>query len=85
MNICHRFVENLKFFIQNLLNDKYEEIYSKNCQHALDELHLLTDCTQLKQAFNYTIELAKKNDRKHLLQQQTLIAHLISRTVLSSE
>jgi len=81
---CHYFVENLKLFVQNIINDKYEEIYLKNCQLSLDELQSLTDCLKLKQAFEYTIELAKKYDKNQLLQQQTFIAYLISRTVLSS-
>jgi len=84
LNLCQNFVENLKLFIQNIMNDKYEEIYLKNCQFALDELQSFTDCSQLKQAFEYTIELANKYDKKQLLQQQTFIAHLISLTVLSS-
>ncbi len=83
-NICHDFVENLKLFVQNIINDKYENIYLKNCQIALDELQSLTDCSQLKQAFEYTIKLANKYEKNQLLQQQTFIAHLISRTVLSS-
>jgi hypothetical protein len=84
LNLCQYFVENLKLFVQNIINDKYEEIYLKNCQFALDELQSFTDCSQLKQAFEYTIELANKYEKKQLLQQQTFIAHLISLTVLSS-
>ena len=83
-NACHRFVEHLKLFVQNIINDKNEEIYLRNCQLSLDELDMLTDCSQLKQAFEYTIELANKHEKIQLLQQQTFIAHLISRTVLSS-
>jgi hypothetical protein len=84
LNLCQNFVENLKLFVQNIIKDKYEEIYLKNCQFALNELHSFTDCSQLKQAFQYTIELAKKYEKNQLLQQQTFIAHLISRTVISS-
>jgi hypothetical protein len=84
LNACHRFVEHLKLFVQNVLNDKNDEIYLKNCQISLDELNNLTDCEQLKQAFQDTIQLAKNYEKNQLLQQQTFIAHLISRTVLSS-
>jgi hypothetical protein len=84
LNFCHYFVDNLKLFIQNIIDNQYEEIYLKNCQTALDELDKLIDCSQLKQAFNYSIELANKNEKHKLLQQQTYIAHLISHTVLSS-
>ena len=84
LNACHRFVENLKLFVQNIIADRYEEIYLKNCQIALNELQFFADCSQLQRAFDDTIELAN-NDKKHqLLHQQTFIAHLISRTVLSS-
>jgi hypothetical protein len=81
---CHRFVEHLKLFVQNVINDKHEEIYLRNCQIALEQLEILTDCSELKQAFQYTIELATKHEKNQLLQQQTFIAQLISRTVLSS-
>ncbi|CAF0966762.1 unnamed protein product [Adineta steineri] len=83
LKCCHRFVEHLKIFIHNIMNDKNEEIYLKNCQMSLDELNKLTDCSELKQAFEYTIQLANKQEKHRLLQQQTFIAHLISRTVLS--
>ena len=81
---CHHFVENLKLFVQHILNNQYEEIYLKHCQTALDQLHIYTDCSQLKQAFDQTIDLANKKEKHQLLQQQTFIAQLISRTVLSS-
>jgi hypothetical protein len=84
LNFCHHFVENLKLFVQNIIDNQYEENYLKNCQLALDQLHSFIDCSQLKQAFNHTIELANKNEKHQLLQQQTYIAHLISHTVLSS-
>lgn len=83
LNLCQDFVENLKLFVQNIINDQYEEIYLKNSQIALDKLQLLTDCIELKQAFEYTIQLAIKDEKNQLLQQQTFIAHLISRTILS--
>ncbi|CAF1235328.1 unnamed protein product [Rotaria sp. Silwood1] len=84
LNTCRHFVEHLKIFVQNIINDKNEEIYLKNCQISLNELDSLIDCSELKQAFEYTIELANNNEKHHLLQQQTFIAHLISRTLLSS-
>jgi hypothetical protein len=83
LNSCHHFVENLKLFVQNILDNQYEENYLKNCEKALDELHTFIDCSELKQAFNHSIELANKNEKYQLLQQQTHIAHLISHTVLS--
>jgi hypothetical protein len=85
LNACHQFVDYLKLFIQNVINDENEEISLRNCQICLDELNCLTDCSELKQAFEYTIELAKNQEKNQLLQQQTFIALLISRTVLSSE
>lgn len=84
LNICQEFVENLKIFVQNILNDKYDEIYFENCRLSLDKLQLLTNCEELKQAFEYTVILANKYDKNQLLQQQTFIADLISRTILSS-
>ncbi|CAF4352150.1 unnamed protein product, partial [Rotaria sp. Silwood2] len=71
-------------FVQNVINDQNDEIYLKNCQIILNELNSLIDCSKLKQAFKYTIELANKHEKNQLLQQQTFIAHLISRTLLSS-
>ncbi|CAF1069476.1 unnamed protein product [Rotaria sordida] len=84
LNACRRFVEHLKIFVQNVINGQNEEIYLKNCQISLIELNSLIDCSELKQAFEDTIELANKYDKNQLLQQQTFIAHLISRTILSS-
>ncbi|CAF0738334.1 unnamed protein product [Rotaria sordida] len=84
LNACRRFVEHLKIFVQNVINGQNEEIYLKNCQISLNELNSLIDCSELKQAFEDTIELANKYDKNQLLQQQTFIAHLISRTILSS-
>lgn len=81
---CHHFVENLKLFVQHILNNQYEDIFLQHCRTALDQLHIYTDCTQLKQAFDHTIELANNKEKHQLLQQQTFIAQLISRTVLSS-
>lgn len=74
----------MKIFIQNTINDEYEETYLHNCQISLNELSSLTDCSTLKQAFESTVELANNNEKSQLLQQQTIIAHLISRTILSS-
>lgn len=81
---CHQFVENLKLFVQHILNNQYEEIYLKHCRTALDQLRGYTDCSQLKKAFDHTIELANNKEKHQLLQQQTFIAQLISRTILSS-
>ena len=83
INLCENFVENLKLFIQNILNDQYDEILIKKCQFYLDKLNLLTNSIELKQAFDYTIELALKSEKNQLIQQQTFIAQLIARTILS--
>ncbi|UJR32213.1 hypothetical protein I4U23_019678 [Adineta vaga] len=84
LQACHRFVEHLKVFVQNVIHDTNEEIHLKNCQLSLDELQMLTDCSELKRAFEKTIQLARKHQKNELLQQQTFLAKLISRTVLSS-
>ncbi|CAF3564022.1 unnamed protein product [Rotaria socialis] len=84
VNACRRFVEYLKIFVQNVINDQNEEIYLQNCQRYLNELNSLIDCTELKEAFQYSVELANKYEKNQLLQQQTFIAQLISRTILSS-
>ncbi|CAF0984029.1 unnamed protein product [Adineta ricciae] len=84
LQACHRFVEHLKIFVQNVVLDKNEEIHLKNCQKSLAELHMLTDCSELQRAFEETIQLARKQQKTELLQQQTILAHLISRTVLPS-
>ncbi|CAM4806795.1 unnamed protein product [Rotaria magnacalcarata] len=84
VNACRRFVEHLKIFVQNVINDQNEEIYLQNCEKYLNELNSLIDCTELKEAFQYSVELANQYEKNQLLQQQTFIAQLISRTILSS-
>lgn len=85
LTICHRFVEHLKLFVHDLLNENFHErTHLRNCQRSLDELSTLTDCSQLHQALADTIELAHHHDKSQLLRQQTFIAHLIARTILST-
>lgn len=84
LQACHRFVEHLKIFVQNVILDTNEEIHLKNCQKSLAELHMITDCSELQRAFEETIQLARKQQKTELLQQQTFLAHLISRTILPS-
>lgn len=81
---CQQFVENLKLFVQDILNNQHGDIHLKHCRIALDQLRNYTDCSQLKKAFDHTIALANNKEKHLLLQQQTFIAQLISRTILSS-
>ena len=84
LNACRRFVEHLKLYIQNVINSQNDEVYLENCQISLNELNSLTDCSELKQAFEQTVKLANKCEKNQLLQHQTLIAQLITRTILLS-
>ncbi|CAF3561731.1 unnamed protein product [Rotaria sp. Silwood1] len=84
LNLCHRFVEYLKLFVQNTIDDKTEDTYLENCQISLDELDSLIDCQYIKEAFEDIIELAKTGNKNELLEQQTYIENLLSRTVLFS-
>ncbi|CAF2631468.1 unnamed protein product [Rotaria sp. Silwood2] len=84
LNLCHRFVEYLKLLVQNVIDDTNEDIYLKYCQISLDELDSLIDCQHIKEAFEDIVELAKTRNKNQLLEQQTYIENLLSRTVLFS-
>jgi hypothetical protein len=84
LNTCHRFIEYLKLYVQNIDNIETKDNYLKNCQNSLDELDSLINCQQLKEAFDGIVELAETKDKNQLLEQQLYIENLISRTVLFS-
>ncbi|CAF1433471.1 unnamed protein product [Rotaria sordida] len=84
LNLSHRFIEYLKLFVQNIIdnnNNNNEDKYLINCQISLDELDSLIDCQQIKEAFEDIIELTKTRNKNLLLEQQTYIENLLSRTV----
>ena len=84
LNCCCVFVEHLKLFVQHVLDDNYDDTHWRRCQWTLTELSNISDCSELKEAFDSSLALASKGEKVALLRQQTLIAHLISRTILSS-
>lgn len=85
LNTCHRFVEYLKLFVQSILNNKTDaNEYLKQCQILFNELESLIDCYRIKQAFNDIIQLAEKQEKNQLYEQQLYIENLISRTILFS-
>lgn len=84
LNCCCVFVEHLKLFVQHVIDDSYDDTHWRHCQWALTDLHTISDCSELQEAFDTTLALASKGEKIQLLRQQTLIAHLISRMILSS-
>lgn len=84
LKICYRFVEHLKLFVQHILNDYYDDEHSRQCQTYLNELNRFTDSSELQRAFDESLAFANEGDKVRLLRQQTFIAQLISRTILSS-
>jgi len=82
LNASYHFIGYLKLFIENIIDEKNENDYLKNCQISLDELESLIDCHQIKQAFEDIIQLANKQDKNQLYEQQIYIENLISRSVL---
>lgn len=84
LNLCHRFVEYLKLFVQNVMDNTNEEQYLKHCQITLNELNKLIDCQEVRKAFEYIVELAKRGNKAQLIEHQTYIENLLSRTVLLS-
>lgn len=84
LDLCYRFVDHLKLFVQHVIHDYYDDEHWRQCQIYLNELHRLTDCSELQRAFDESLVWANEGDKVRLLQQQTFIAQLISRTVLSA-
>ena len=84
LKLCYQFVDHLKLFVQHVINDYYDDEHWRQCQTYLNELHRLIDSSALQRAFDESLTLANEGDKVRLLRQQTFIAQLISRTVLSS-
>ena len=85
LNASHRFVEYLKLFVQNTLDDTSSiDDYLEQCQISLNELQSLIDCSPIKAAFDHFIQLAHNHEKNRLQDQQIYIENLISRTVLFS-
>ncbi|CAF3349998.1 unnamed protein product [Rotaria socialis] len=84
LNLCHRFIEYLKLWVQNMLDNKNEDKYLKNCQITLDELDSSIDCQEIRKAFEDIVESAKQRNKTQLIEQQIYIENLLSRSVLLS-
>jgi hypothetical protein len=85
LNASHRFIEYLKLFVRNQIEDSHpNDDYLKQCQIFLNELDSLIDCQKIKTAFDDMIQLTKTSDKNRLHIQQIYIENLISHTILLS-
>ena len=88
LNVCHRFVEYLKLFVQTVIDeadqDKIDE-HLKQCQVLLIELNTVTDDRHINEAFDEIVQRARRPENSsQLREQQSYIEDLISRSILSN-
>ena len=88
LNVCHRFVEYLKLFVQVVIDegdqDEIDE-HLKQCQGLLIELNTVTDARYINDAFDEIVQRARRPENgSQLREQQSYIEDLISRSILSN-
>ena len=88
LNVCHRFVEYLKLFVQTVIDtgdqDKIDE-HLTQCQGLLVELNTVTDDRHINDAFDEIVRRAKQPENSGQLREQlTDIENLISSSILST-
>ena len=85
LNASHRFIEYLKLFVRNQIEDRsVNDNYLKQCQISLNELDSIVDCQKIRVAFDDLIQFSKLHDKTRLHEQGIYIENLISHTVLFS-
>ena len=84
INQCYYFIEQLRFFVQLIIDGRDNDHDFDKCQLALDQLQSIGNYQEIKEEFEELIRLSHSRDTNRLIQQEKYIESLVTRRTVFS-